>query len=371
MKRIISLILAAAVAFSATGCSQKYEKGSHMFFGAFDTVITVISYQKNQAEFEKMADYVEGRYKELNSLYDIYNSYEGLNNIKTINDSAGKAPVEVRGEIIDLLKFSKEWYEKSGGKMNIAMGSVLKVWHDVREEYEKWQDDALYGTPEGENCPVELPDIETLRAKAEHIDINCVEIDEENMTVFITDPNVRIDVGAVAKGFATEVVADELIEMGYDNFAISAGGNVKTFGSPKDERARWGVGVENPMVDENYHMIGGSLDTAYFNTEMSLVCSGGYQRYMVIGGRRYHHLIDPITLYPEEVYRGVSVFCEDSGMADALSTAVFLMEPRQAIEFVDGIEGADCILVEIDGTVHSTKGVNQYLASAGVTSQTP
>lgn len=357
MKKLLCLILTAVMCVSMAGCTR-YEKGSTVFMGVFDTVIQVLSYQKNQAEFEEMADYVETRYKQLNNLYDIYNEYDGINNICTINKNAGVQPVEVDRQIIDLLLFSKEWYEKSGGKMNVAMGSVLKVWHDVRDEY------SAYGT-------VTLPDYDLLAEKAQHTDINRVQIDAENNTVFITDPQVQLDVGAVAKGYATEVICDELVEMGYDNFAISAGGNVKTYGAPKDDRKRWGIGIQNPAVDEEYKAIGGNMDMAYFNTEMSLVCSGGYQRYFVHEGRRYHHLIDPVTLYPEEVYQGVAILCDDSGMADALSTTVFLMEPQAAMDLVESLEGAECVLVEIDGTVHTSSGASAYLGSRGVTNQTP
>ena len=88
--------------------------------------------------------------------------------------------------------------------MNVAMGAVLKQWHDFREEF------AVDKT-------TPLPDIDALRRASVHTDISCIEIDEENMTVFITDENVSLDVGAVAKGFATEIVCDELSEK-YDNF---------------------------------------------------------------------------------------------------------------------------------------------------------
>lgn len=357
MKRLISFVLAAAMCLSMTACTS-YEKGSTVFFNVFDTMIQIISYQKNQAEFEKMADYVETRYKELNDLYDIYNEYEGINNICTINKNAGVRPVKVDKEIIDLLLFSKQWHELSGGKMNVALGSVLKVWHNVRDEYDATGD-------------VTLPEYEYLAEKAQYTDINRVVIDEENSTVFITDPQVQLDVGAVAKGYATEMIAQELTEMGYDNYAISAGGNIRCSGSPKDDRKRWGIGIQNPAVDENYQAVGGNMDMAYFNTDMSLVCSGGYQRYFVKDGRRYHHLIDPDTLYPEEVYQGVAILCPDSGVADALSTTVFLMQPAQALEFIENFDGAECVLVEIDGTVHISSGAGQWLASAGVTNQTP
>lgn len=357
MKKIISLILTAVMCFTMTGCT-KYEKGSTVFMGVFDTVIQVLSYQKNQAEFEEMTGYVKARYVELNKLYDIYNQYDGINNIYTINKNAGVQPVEVDQQIIDLLLFSKEWHDKSGGKMNVAMGSVLRVWHDVRDEYDN------YGT-------VTLPEDTLLQEKAQYTDISRVVIDDENNTVFITDPQVQLDVGAVAKGYATEVIADELVAMGYDNFAISAGGNVKTYGAPKDDRKRWGIGVQNPAVDENYVNLGGNMDMAYFNTEMSLVCSGGYQRYFVHEGRRYHHLIDPVTLYPEEVYQGVVILCPDSGVADALSTTVFLMEPAAAMELIESIPDAECVLVDIAGTVYTSSGASAWLGSRGVTNQTP
>ncbi|MBQ3588674.1 MAG: FAD:protein FMN transferase [Oscillospiraceae bacterium] len=371
MKRIISLILTIAMACtSLTGCSPKYEKFSGAIWeGAFNTVIQVITYQQSQEDFDRFYRTLEEEFIRYHQLYDIYNEYSGMNNICTVNRNAGKQPVKVDKEIIDLLLFSKEWHEKSGGRLNVAMGSVLKVWHDLREEYDRWQDDVLYDYGDPDACPVQLPDMALLQEKAQHTDIDCVEIDTENMTVFITDENVQLDVGGIAKGYATECIADLLAEK-YDNFIISAGGNVRCHGRPKDGRRRWGVGIENPAVDENWQMIGGNIDMAYYNTDMSLVCSGGYQRYMVIDGQRYHHIIDPSTLYPEEVYLGVSILCEDSGMADALSTTLFLMQPAEAMAFVEAMDGVDCILVETDGTTHISSGASAYLGSRGVTNRT-
>lgn len=360
MKKLFTMALACIMCIcTLTGCGPKYEKFSDMMITQqyFNTVITVISYQPTQEDFDALTDYLDSEMDRLNKLYDIYHTYPGINNIKTINDNAGIAPVQVDQDIIDLLLFSKDWHDKSGGRLNIAMGSVLKVWHDKREEYD-W-----YG---GE---VELPDMAVLQEKAQHMDISCLEIDDENNTVYITDPEMRLDVGAVAKGYATELICDALAEK-YDNFCISAGGNVKTHGQPKDDRVRWGIGIENPMVDENWQMIGGNMDMAYFNTDMSLVCSGGYQRYMIIDDQRYHHLVDPSTLKPEEVYRGVAILCEDSGVADALSTTLFLMTPDQAMDFIETVDNAECVLVEMDGTVHKSSGTDKYLASRGITNQT-
>lgn len=140
-----------------------------------------------------------------------------------------------------------------------------------------------------------------------------------------------------------EIVCDALNEK-YDNYSLSAGGNVKCHGKP-DGRERWAIGIQNPYTDENFKKQEGQIDVAYFNTDMSLVCSGGYERYVVVDGKRYHHIIDPVTLYPEEIYRGVTIFCEDSGEADALSTAVFLSLPEDALQLVESLDGVGMYFV--------------------------
>ena len=350
MKKMISLVLAAALAASVlASCKsrRKAEKHSGVFYNVFDTVITVISYQESDEDFDRLLSYAKERFAQLDKYYDIYNGYTEINNIKTINDNAGIAPVKVDKEIIDMLDFAVECYETTGGLTNIAMGSVLREWHNAREFFEAG----------GEGY---LPDMATLREKAEHIDISCLVIDHENMTVYITDPQMSLDVGAVAKGYATELVARELAEK-YDNFAISAGGNIRTHGKPKDGRDYWSIGIQNPMVDENYAMIGGNINIAHFDSDMSLVCSGGYQRFMVVDGVRYHHIVDPYTLFPKDIYAGVAILTENSGLADALSTAVFLMEPDDALAFVNGMDGVECVLTLPDGTNLYSNGTDALL----------
>ncbi|MEG2082485.1 MAG: FAD:protein FMN transferase, partial [Oscillospiraceae bacterium] len=242
MKKCVSIAMILALCLSTfQGCKAqpKYEKFSDGMFDSFDTVITVVSYQETQEDFDELMSYTRERFQQLNKLFDIYNSYEGINNIKTINDMAGKEPVKVDEEIIRLIEFSKQWYDKSHGKVNIALGSVLRIWHDTREQ--------------AENGNIALPSIDALQGANEHTDISKIVIDHTNSTVFLPDSEMSLDVGAVAKGYATEVVCDEL-EQKYDNFAISAGGNVKTHGHPKDGRTRWGVGIQNPAVDADYQM---------------------------------------------------------------------------------------------------------------------
>ena len=360
MKRIISLALAAVLSLSLfSGCGSKepeYTKHNGIIWDSFDTIISTVSFHETQEEYDAFMKYAQERYQHLHRLFDIYNNYEGMNNAKTINDNAGIAPVKVEEDLFNLIQFSIDWYHKSNGKVNVAMGSVLKIWHNVREYAE-------YNTPV-------LPEMEKLEEANQHTAIENIVLDKENMTVYITDPEASLDLGAVAKGYATEIICAELAQT-YPSFAISAGGNVRVNGHPLDGRTRWGIGIQNPNVDENYMMIGGNMDLAFIYGNKSLVCSGGYQRFFVHEGQRYHHLIDPETLYPNDIYNGVSIICEDSGMADALSTAIFMMQPQEALDFIDAIPDAECILVLCDGTEYMTEGFKAYLDSCGVTSKTP
>lgn len=358
-KRITALLLTAVLSLSLfSGCKEEvvYNKYNGTIWNSFDTIISIVSYQKSQNDFDRFMELAESEYMRLNRLYDIYNDYPGLNNAKTINDNAGIAPVKVDEDLFNLIEFSIDWYHKSNGKVNIAMGRVLRIWHDVRTVAE-------FSTPV-------LPEMADLEAANQHTDINSIVLDRENMTVYISDPEVSIDLGAIAKGYATELIADKLCEIS-DSFAISAGGNVKVVGAPKDGRTRWGIGIQNPAVDANYNMVGGNIDLAFVAEGASIVCSGGYQRFFVVDGVRYHHLIDPDTLFPKNTYLGVTILCEDSGMADALSTAIFMLGEQEALDFIDTIPDAECILVLDDGTVKMTSGFEKHLESCGITSKTP
>ncbi len=356
MKKIIALVLAFCTGLSMVGCRGKKEKRqTATFFDYFDTVVTVLCYNDDDRDFRRMKEFIDSEYDRYNKLYDIYNSYPGVNNIKTINDRAGKDPVKVDREIIDLLLFSKEWYEKSGGKLNIAMGSVLDLWHDARVSRES-------GDPY-------LPSEERLSRRREHMDIDDIVIDRDNMTVYIRDPLLKIDVGAVAKGYATEKICREAGEK-WGNFAINAGGNVRVCGGPKNGNRRWGVGIQSPIVNENFQVEDRNTDMAYLNGNTALVCSGGYERYFVFEGKRYHHLINPDTLYPSDIYRGVDIICSDSGVADALSTALFMIEPDRAIKLIENVDEAECLLVMQDGEVIKSSGADKYLESGGITNKT-
>ncbi len=343
IKKIIGIF---ALILIFTSCSvNKYEK---TIYGYFDTVIIISAYMDNQGDFEKLCELAESEFSKYYKLFDYYNNYENINNIKSINNNAGLKPVEVDKEIIELLEFSKLYYEKSNGYLNPVFGSVISIW-------QKYQT-----ASEIDKLDNKIPTMTELEEAARHTDINDLIIDKEKSTVFLKDPEMLLDVGAIAKGYASQKVKEYLNKNGFADFLLNSGGNVVASGSPKNEKGKWITGVQAPDNSEFPQKADGIVEILYVNNK-SIVTSGDYQRYFMSNGVRYHHIIDPKTLMPADKYRSVVIICDDSGIADALSTSCFLMPLEDSLELVNSIEGAEAMFLLGNNAIEKTEGFESYL----------
>ncbi len=310
-------------------------------FDYFDTVTTVIGYANTETEFNSVKELIFAELDSYHKLYNIYERYDGLNNLCALNSlSEGEHPtLAVDQKIIDLLDYSRKMHTLTNGRINIAMGSVLSLWHNCRTEAKS--------SPES----ARLPDISALQAASEHTDINNILIDRENKTVKLTDSEMKLDVGAIAKGYAAEQIARLLEARGITGYALNIGGNVRTVGNDKGGKP-WNVGIENPN-GEYYATLGIS--------DLSLVTSGSYQRYYTVGGKNYHHIIDSKTLFPVEGYTSVSVLCRDSALADAMSTALFCMSIDEGQALLDSLDGVYAMWVSESGEITYSSGFEAYI----------
>lgn len=338
MKRAVAAIIIIAICILSSSCAAEKKRYEAEFLTLFDTVTKIVAYTNSKDEFTKYSQFIHDELEIYHQLYDIYNDYSDVNNIKTINDNAGKSPVKVDKRIIDLLLLSKEMHAKTGGKVNVALGSVLTLWHDYRTS--------------GVDDPVnaQLPPMKKLVQANEHTNIDSIVIDTEAGTVFISDPNTRIDVGAIGKGYAVEQVCLLAKKEGLTSALLSIGGNVRAIGSKDGESAPWKVGIQDPNNEGE-----GLLRTVEVS-DKSLVTSGDYQRYYVVDGKPYHHIIDPTTLMPAAYVTAVSIICTDSGIADAMSTAVFNMDYESGRNYVDSLDDTEALWVLSDGSVVTTDG---------------
>ena len=338
MKRLICVCLALLLLM--TGCDGLGAPAqySELYVDTFDTVVQLVAYDSDEQHFREQAEEFHRLLQEYDRLYDIYTAYDGVNNLYEVNRQAGVAPVKVDDRILDLLEFGKEVYTLSGGKVNIAAGAVLSLWHQARTA--------------GLNDPANaaLPDASALAEAAKHTAIEDVVIDRQAGTVFLRDPAMSLDVGAIAKGYATEQLCLWIERNAWSQAAVSAGGNVRTVGS-KGDGTPWVIGVENPNRDDKQAYV-----ATLCLTGQALVTSGDYQRTYTVDGVLYHHIIDTATCMPADYVHSTTVLCDDSGLADALSTALFLMPVTDGQALVASLDGVEALWVTDDYQTIMTDG---------------
>jgi len=316
-----ALILILSVLFPLQSCSGGYAAFSDTRFDYFDTVCTLTAYAPSRSVFESAAEDLFAAMEEYDRLFDIYNAYDGLNNLKTVNDRAGE-PVEVSDGIIELLAFSLEMYGETGGALNVMIGALSALWHRCREE------------------GVGLPTAEELCEASLHVSPDSLIIDQESRTVQITDPDASVDVGALAKGWVARKLLELLPESGLYSAIIDLGGNVATYGA-KPDGSSWRVAIDTES---------GDYLKVVEVSGLSVVTSGDYQRFYVVDGVKYHHIIDPETRRPAEKNKQVSVICSDPALGDALSTALFILDSASGSALVQKY-GVYALGIDADGNV--------------------
>lgn len=337
-KLLFCLCLVTGLLTFLAGCpatSVRAEPKGMAYFTWFDTVSYIYSYAEDSDDtFQtncKTAAAVLDRY---HRLFDIYHEYTGVTNLATLNREAGGEALEVDPELVDFLLYAKEMYTRTDGKMNIMMGAVLGLWHDCREN----------ALQDPQNA--RIPDRTALERAAAHTDQNTLEIDAGRHTVRITDPEASIDVGALAKGYATERAARQLEAAGVDGYVLNIGGNIRIIGH-KPDGSGWITGIKDPADPEQYAAKVSLEDT-------SCVTSGNYERYFTVDGVRYHHIIDPDTRMPSNYFASVTVITPDSGLADVLSTALFCMSYEQGLALAQKLGDIQVLWILPDGTQYRT-----------------
>ena len=325
---LVLCVLLSALAIVSCGEVENPQPKNRLYYDYFDTVSVIYDYAgSTNEEFDALCADIEAELDKCHRLFDIYYEYEGVNNLKTVNDSAGAGPIKVDERIIELLELSVELYELTDGNVNVMMGAVLSIWHEHRMIGES------------------IPDMADLVAANAHTSIENLVIDRENMTVEITDPEASLDVGAIAKGYAAERVYNLIASRGLEGYAIDLGGNLRVVGT-KPNGDGWVSGIRNPdnTSPDPY------VDRITIS-DSALVTSGVYERFYVVDGVQYHHIINKDTLMPERNYLSVTVHTESSAVADALSTALFNMSVDEGRAVISTLPDTEIVYVLSSGEV--------------------
>lgn len=294
-----------------------------------DTYILVKVYSYDEKQAMEILEEVSNIYEEYHKLVDKYNLYGNLKNVYYINNNdSNDKYIEIDSKLYDLIDYSLSWYDKSNKLININIGNVIDIWKKYME------------TKDG------IPTFEELE-NANNSKIDAVLLD--NNKILNNHPN--IDLGAIAKGYVTEIVGEYLENSGVDKYLINAGGNVKV--GNHYNNGMYKIGIENPTdTSLVYQTIKGN--------NISIVTSGSYQRYYDYDGKRYNHIINPNTFYPSNYFQSVTVITKNSALADVLSTTLFMMSYEEGLEYIENYPEVEVIWYLNDGEIKKTKGFNKY-----------
>lgn len=289
----------------------------------FDTFVTY-SQTADEAEFNRNITLVKEQFQYYNKLFDRYHTYEGIANLKTINDAAGQKAVQVEDALIECLMAART-FASYNTRFDVTQGELLDVWHTYREE-------GILLNEEGKDGF--LPSDAEL-AQAYNADSwDAVIINADTNEVMIRKEGVSLDLGSIAKGYTVEKIKRQLQERGVTGAILNAGGNVVLIGDKTDGSA-WKVGIQIP--DKN-RSTSSSIAMLELTGSQAIVTSGDYQRYYEVNGKRYPHIIDPSTLFPSTYMRSVTVICEDSTIADCISTTLFTMTYEEGVRYLEELQ---------------------------------
>lgn len=309
------------------------------------TVVTLKIYFNEHENINSLEVFEE--LESILSLYhqisDKYDNYDGYVNIKTINDNPTSIHT-ILPELSELIGFTFEHQNDVNNLFNSALGPVLQIWHDYRE-----------------NCLLnqvcEVPDIQDLLAAQVYTNPNDVILDTENNTITMGE-NMSLDLGGVSKGWISGKMIEYLDTLDLNAYLLNNGESNISIGGvhPTRDNEMFILAVTDPTYSLPYYA------TVYLKDGDQLVTSGDYQQYYMVGNDLYHHIINNVTLMPERNSRSVSIIFSDPGLADLYSTAIFSMTIEDGITFVDGIEDLEGIWYAMDGTIlYSENFEEQYL----------
>lgn len=231
-------------------------------------------------------------------------------------------------EAQDILRRALKWSERTEGAFDPTFASLWRLWRFHEDEAKK------------------IPSPTEAQARARLIDYRKVVL--KGRTVRMKAAGMKLGLGGIAKGYAVDRAVDLLRKRGFQNFFIKLGGELYLAGRRPDRP--WVTGVQDPR-DARRHFAMLALENSAFTT------SGDYQRYIMVDGVRYHHIIDPETGYPACKCRSVTIVAKRAEDADALSTAVFVLGPQRGLKLVQRLPGIEAIIVDAEGKVHISKGL--------------
>lgn len=295
------------------------------------TYVSIRVYDKGKEQALKDAF---ARVKELGDKITV--NEEG-SEVDKVNAQAGVAPVVVSDDVYRVSKAAYDYSKDSNGAFDMAIGPITSLWHIGFDDARK-------------------PAQAEIDAALKLVDYKKVIFNDADKSIFLQEKGMQLDLGAIAKGFITDEVVKVLKDAGVTTAIVDLGGNVYVLGnssrSTENNAVKWTVGIQDPNQARN--VVLGQIP----ESNMSLVTSGIYERYLKVDGKTYHHIFDPTTGYPfDNGIAGVTIICKKSIDGDGLSTTIFALGVKGGMDYINKLDGVEAVFVTTDDEVFVTKGI--------------
>ena len=328
--RFIKIALLFSLILSLlTGCSQKEQiRGpltkSNYILG---TLIEITLYDNQDV---KIIDEAFDRIKDIENKMTI--NSENPSQITRLNDASGSHEVELSEDTFYVLEKGKYYSQLSEGEFDITIGPIVKLWN-IGTEY------------------AAIPDPKILAESLKLVDYNKLSLNSEKHTAKLETSGMKVDLGAIAKGYAADEVASILRSHGVKHAIINLGGNILAVGANINGNP-WKIGIQNPFNPRGDYLGIAKVDNK------TVVTSGIYERYFEQDGKRYHHIIEPKTGYPaDNGIAGVSIITDKSIDGDGLSTSIFLLGLDKGMKLIESLDNTEAVFITTDKKVYITKGL--------------
>ena len=275
---------------------------------------------------------VNDAYREMTRLSDMMNHYDPRSVVSAINAAAGRQPVAVPPELMQVLKMARAVSERTHGAFDITVGSLTG-----------WRFDPAHP---------EMPAPAQIRAQLPKVNFRDVILDETVGTTFLRQPGMRIDLGGIAKLYILDAGMQTLKRNGIEHAMLNGGGDVEVMGTIQGHP--WRIGIRDPRAPEK-------LLAAVELTRGFVASSGDYERYFIRHGRRYHHILDPRTGYPTQGPHGVTLVADDLDRVNGLGAAIMVLGATAGRALIEQTPGLDGLIVDRDGSLWVSPGLEQRL----------
>src|SRR5262245_33184230 len=290
--------------------------------------ITVVARDEAVAQAAATAGFAEIR-----RLEELLSTWIPTSELSRVNASAGVRPIHVSPETLTVVRRAMQVAEMTNGGFNIAVGPAVNAWNVI----------------ETHRIPTES-ELDALRPL---VDLQAVHVDLREQTIYLDKAGMRIDVGAIGKGYAADQAVEALRKAGAVAGVVALSGDIKTFGRLPNGKL-FPIGVQHPRED-------GAVLVWIDLQDEAISTAGDYERFFERDGIRYHHILDPGTLQPARGCQSVTVIAREGVLADGLDTGIFVMGAELGMRLVEALPDVEAIIVDAEGRLLVSSGLKRRI----------